>query len=169
MITEHCSGWSVNRKMKPPQSRINRFLRLSTAFQIRLLCLLLLITVWIRPAPAQKPNQSLPKLPVSAPRSANVKDEIPTFDVFSGVSERNDEDTSGGDKSPTESDPARSQAQFRVERLPLIGGSELLTIFGRLDGVRSGPNPAPEIPLLSILRDTLGDDSPENDRLRYVW
>jgi len=169
MITEHRSRWSVNRKMKPPQSRITRFLRFSTAFQIRLLCLLFLITVCTWPAPAQKPNQSLRKSPISTQRSVNVKDEISAFDLSSGVSERNDTDTSDGDKSPSESDPARTQAQFRVERLPLIGGSELLTIFGRLDGVRSGPNPAPEVPLLSILRDTLGDDNPENDRLRYVW
>src|SRR5207244_8736717 len=153
--------------MNPPQSRITRFLRFSTAFQIRLLCLLFLITVWTWPAPAQEPNQSLRKSPVSAQRSANVKDEISAFDLFSGVSERNDTDTSDGDKSPSESDPARTQAQFRVERLPLIGGSELLTIFGRLDGVRSGPNPAPEGPLLSILRETLGADHPETGRLRY--
>src|SRR5438105_4841653 len=167
MITEDCSGWSVNQKLKPPQSRIKRFLRFSTAFRIRLLCLLFLITVWTRPAPPQEPNQSLCKSPVSAQRSANAKDEISTFDLSSGVSERNDANTSRGGKFPCEPDPA--QAQFRVERLPLIGGSELLTIFGRLDAVRSGPNPAPEVPLLSILRDTLGDDNPESDRLRYVW
>ncbi len=27
----------------------------------------------------------------------------------------------------------------------------------------------PEVPLLSVVRDTLGDDNPENDQLRYVW
>jgi hypothetical protein len=26
-----------------------------------------------------------------------------------------------------------------------------------------------EIPLVSVLRDTLGDDNPDNDRLRYIW
>jgi hypothetical protein len=25
------------------------------------------------------------------------------------------------------------------------------------------------VPLVTVLRDTLGDDNPENDRLRYVW
>jgi hypothetical protein len=60
-------------------------------------------------------------------------------------------------------------AHFRVERIPVAGGAELLTIFGRLDGMRSGSLPAPEVPLLSVVRDTLGDNDPENDRLRYVW
>jgi len=56
---------------------------------------------------------------------------------------------------------------FRVEKLPVAGGSELLTIFGRVDGLRDSSSP--EVPLVSVLRDTLGDDNPENDRLRYVW
>jgi hypothetical protein len=59
--------------------------------------------------------------------------------------------------------------QFRVERVPLNGGVELLTIFARLDGMRSNGITAPEVPLLSVARDTLGDNDPENDRLRYVW
>ena len=59
--------------------------------------------------------------------------------------------------------------QFRIERLPMIGGAELLTIFGRLDGMRTNGLPAPEVPLVSVVRDTLSDNDPENDRLRYVW
>jgi hypothetical protein len=62
-----------------------------------------------------------------------------------------------------------AQNQFRVERLPLIGGAELLTIFGRMDGMRRQGMPAPEVPLVSVVRDTLDDNDPENDRLRYVW
>ncbi|MDX6498332.1 MAG: hypothetical protein QOG23_1592 [Blastocatellia bacterium] len=50
----------------------------------------------------------------------------------------------------------------------MIGGAELLTIFGRLDGVRTNGS-APEVPLVSVVRDTLSDNDPENDRLRYVW
>src|SRR5438132_3835058 len=61
------------------------------------------------------------------------------------------------------------QSQFRVERIPVVSGAELLTIFGRLDGMRTAGLPAPEIPLLSVVRDTLSDDNPENGRLRYVW
>lgn len=60
-------------------------------------------------------------------------------------------------------------SQFRIERTPVAGGSELLTIFGRLDGMRTGSQPAPEVPLVTVLRDTLSDNDPENDRLRYVW
>src|SRR5215468_1641825 len=67
-------------------------------------------------------------------------------------------------------DPKRSTAtQFRLERIPLVGGAELLTIFARLDGLRTEHNGAPEVPLVSVVRDTLSDDNPENDRLRYVW
>jgi len=56
---------------------------------------------------------------------------------------------------------------FRVEKISVAGGSELLTIFGRVDGLRDSSSP--EVPLVTVLRDTLGDDNPENDRLRYVW
>lgn len=58
--------------------------------------------------------------------------------------------------------------QFRVEVLPIVGGAELLTIFGRLDGLKTNRS-APEVPLISVLRDTLSDSDPENDRLSYVW
>ena len=51
----------------------------------------------------------------------------------------------------------------------MMGGAELLTIFGRLDGMRTNGLPAPEVPLVSVVRDTLSDNDPENDRLRYVW
>lgn len=75
--------------------------------------------------------------------------------------------TSSDDSS---TDAAKNAApQFRVERLSLSGGAELLTIFGRLDGLRDAGKAAPDVPLLSVVRDTLGDDNPENDRLRYVW
>ena len=52
---------------------------------------------------------------------------------------------------------------FRVERQPVAHGAELLTVFSPL------PEHRGEIPLVSVLRDTLGDDNPENDRLRYIW
>src|SRR5438045_2869892 len=59
---------------------------------------------------------------------------------------------------------------FRVEKVPVAGGAEIITIFARYqqqDVAMQGP--VVEMPLVSILRDTLGDESPENDRLRYVW
>ncbi len=58
---------------------------------------------------------------------------------------------------------------FRLERTPVAGGAELLTIFGSLDGIKHAPGKDADVPLVSILRDTLGDATPENDRLRYVW
>jgi hypothetical protein len=74
------------------------------------------------------------------------------------------------DDSPAGVDPAaRSSQQFRLERLQLSGGAELLTIFGRLDGVNSAGDKSAEVPLISVVRDTLADANSENDRLRYVW
>lgn len=58
---------------------------------------------------------------------------------------------------------------FRLERTPVQGGAELLTIFGSLDGLPHDDRQANEVPLVSLLRDTLGDNNPENDRLRYLW
>ncbi|HYV25326.1 MAG TPA: hypothetical protein VE969_08810 [Pyrinomonadaceae bacterium] len=85
-------------------------------------------------------------------------------------------DPSANNKSTTEDDStaaadpaARSSQQFRLERLQLSGGAELLTIFGRLDGVNSAGNKSTEVPLISVVRDTLDDANSENDRLRYVW
>lgn len=57
---------------------------------------------------------------------------------------------------------------FRLQRVPIQGGAELLTIHARLDGLESSREPN-WVPLVTILRDTLGDQRAENDRLRYVW
>ena len=76
-----------------------------------------------------------------------------------------DSPRSSSDTEPT----ATTQPQFRVERMPIASGGELFTIFGRLDGMRAAGQPAPEVPLLSVVRDSLGDHNPENDRLRYLW
>ena len=67
--------------------------------------------------------------------------------------------------------PSQTQTfGFRLERIALAGGAELLTVFGSLNGLARDPaSPASDVPLVSILRDTLGDDVAENDRLRYVW
>lgn len=63
---------------------------------------------------------------------------------------------------------APSEEIFRLERVPVAGGAELITIHARLDGLETdGKNNW--VPLVSVLRDTLGDSSKENDRLRYVW
>ena len=69
--------------------------------------------------------------------------------------------------SPVSETSSPTTPAFRVEKLSVAGGSELLTIFGRVDGLRDSSSA--EVPLVTILRDTLGDDNPENDQLRYVW
>ncbi len=61
-------------------------------------------------------------------------------------------------------------SDFRVETVSVTGGAEIITIFAKQGafGARA-VGPDIELPLLSVLRDTLGDEHPENDRLRYVW
>jgi hypothetical protein len=63
--------------------------------------------------------------------------------------------------------PKNRSAQFRLEVIHVANGAELLTIWFSTDA--SGDPAAREIPLLSVLRDTLGDGNPENDLLRQVW
>src|SRR5256714_11680780 len=57
---------------------------------------------------------------------------------------------------------------LRLERIEIPGGAELITVHAKLAGLESNENDK-WIPLVSILRDTLGDNDPENNRLRYVW
>jgi hypothetical protein len=57
---------------------------------------------------------------------------------------------------------------FRLEKLPVAGGAELITIHARMEGLKSDENQN-WVPLVTILRDTLGDLDPDNDRLRYLW
>lgn len=65
---------------------------------------------------------------------------------------------------------------FRLERTSVAGGAELLTVFACLPGIASetqtnetSAQQTADVPLVTILRDTLGDEWRENDRLRYVW
>jgi hypothetical protein len=68
-----------------------------------------------------------------------------------------------------ESDPASALSQIlRLERIEIPGGAELITVHARLAGIESTENDN-WVPLVSILRDTLGDNDTENNRLRYVW
>ncbi|MGI8494085.1 MAG: hypothetical protein ACR2L1_02070 [Pyrinomonadaceae bacterium] len=64
------------------------------------------------------------------------------------------------------------ERNFRVEKVPVAAdaGAEVITIFMNVRGLNAAaPKDSGEVPLFSILRDTLGDQKPENDRLRYVW
>ncbi len=61
------------------------------------------------------------------------------------------------------------EAEFRIEKIPVAGGSEIVTIFAKRRPREGTAGPVADLPLVSVLRDTLGDENPENDRLRYVW
>ncbi|HKR23188.1 MAG TPA: hypothetical protein VJS17_11365 [Pyrinomonadaceae bacterium] len=68
-----------------------------------------------------------------------------------------------------ETNPAVALSQIlRLERVEIPGGAELITVHAKLSGIESDNNDK-WIPLVSILRDTLGDNTVENNRLRYVW
>ncbi len=57
---------------------------------------------------------------------------------------------------------------YRVELEPVADGAELVTVFARLHDPASGSQDL-DVPVLTVLRDSLGDGDPANDRLRYVW
>lgn len=71
-------------------------------------------------------------------------------------------------ESSVENNSSDSEQLFRLERVLVQGGAELITIHARLDGIEASHEPN-WVPLVTILRDTLGDQQTENDRLRYVW
>lgn len=54
-------------------------------------------------------------------------------------------------------------SRFYVQRQRINEKANLLTIFGKLD------SPNEDIPLVSVLFETQGDDNPSNDRPRYLW
>ena len=58
---------------------------------------------------------------------------------------------------------------FLIEKTAISGGAELITIFGKFIYHGEQNRGEEKIPLVSVVRDTLGDDIAENDRLRYVW
>ena len=69
---------------------------------------------------------------------------------------------------PAEQVPNDLSQVLRLEKIEVTGGAELLTVSGKLVGIKSESDDQ-WVPLVSILRDTLGDSNRENDRLRYVW
>jgi hypothetical protein len=66
---------------------------------------------------------------------------------------------------PAPPEPIIDTNVVRVEQRPVRGGGDLYTYFCRAGGQDSDQ----DIPFLSVLRDTLGDSDPANDRLRQVW
>ena len=61
------------------------------------------------------------------------------------------------------------EGDFRVEKVTVAGGAEIVTVLARKKADEITQGPAIDLPMVSVLRDTLGDERPENDRLRYVW
>jgi hypothetical protein len=61
-----------------------------------------------------------------------------------------------------------NSAYVRFEIVPVDDGAELLTLFftAHPDADRYGDD---EVPLISVLRDTLGSSDPDVHRLRYLW
>ena len=77
--------------------------------------------------------------------------------------------TDPGQPAPAGSASAE-EPLFRVEKMSLEVGADLITILARRPRSEEHLNgPRVDIPLVSVLRDTLADDEPDNDKLRYVW
>jgi len=65
--------------------------------------------------------------------------------------------------------PIANEELLRVQTVPVEGGAELVTIEARIDQGGESSNSNEWVPLVSVLRDTLGDSQRSNDRLRYLW
>ena len=69
-----------------------------------------------------------------------------------------------GDRSPV---AINQSSPYYWKTAPVGDGAQLLTLFCRACGVSKDTEE--DVPLVSVLRDTLGDQSGENDRVTYVW
>lgn len=58
---------------------------------------------------------------------------------------------------------------LRSEMVPLDSGAQLITFFEPLPDNSASADGRSELPLLAILKDTLDDSDPANDRVRQVW
>jgi hypothetical protein len=70
---------------------------------------------------------------------------------------------------PVEAVAVSTEPPLRSEVVPLSSGAELITFFEPLPDEPAFANGRPELPLLTILKDTLDDSDPTNDRIRQVW
>jgi hypothetical protein len=64
---------------------------------------------------------------------------------------------------------SRPVPEYRSVSQPVAGGAELLTVFVRPNGAAAAGSQDLDVPVLAVLRDSLGDEDPDNDRLRSVW
>jgi hypothetical protein len=63
---------------------------------------------------------------------------------------------------------AQQARAYRIQQVPVRGGAELVTVYGHAPTSEPGAQRL-EIPLVSVLRDTVGSSDPDSARLRYVW
>jgi hypothetical protein len=62
----------------------------------------------------------------------------------------------------------QSPGALRAETVDITTGGQLVIFFEKLAADGQSPGTS-ELPLLAVLRDTMGDNDPENNRLRQVW
>ena len=74
---------------------------------------------------------------------------------------------SGGVKSNSTSPALPGQTERYWSVSPVGSNAELLTLFNRSNS--TGETAGKDLPVVSLLRDTLGDNVRENDRILYVW
>src|ERR1044072_6497964 len=70
-----------------------------------------------------------------------------------------------GQELPTALAPQQPATQFRVDVTPVAGGAEFITIWAKISGDSSDK----ALPLLSLVRHSLGDDDQTNDLFRQLW
>jgi hypothetical protein len=63
--------------------------------------------------------------------------------------------------------PAYGQLPYYWKAIPVGDAAEVLTLFWRTSSIGTAANQ--DVPLVAVLRDTLGDSDPANDRLSYLW
>ena len=62
----------------------------------------------------------------------------------------------------------RAPGALRAETVDIMTGGQLIIFFEKLAADSQSPGTS-ELPLLAVLRDTMGKNDPENNRLRQVW
>jgi hypothetical protein len=67
--------------------------------------------------------------------------------------------------TPTET---QSPGALRAETVDISNGGELIILFEKLHAGKQTARET-EMPLLAVLRDSMGDGDPANDRLRQIW
>lgn len=74
-----------------------------------------------------------------------------------------------GNPEPVIVTSSPSTRSLRAETVPVANGAQLVVFFERLEDAGKADPRQREMPLFAVLRDTLSDDNPTDDRLRQVW